>query len=134
MASSWDLEGSRSAPEQHPDLSASNSGLEILPADFELPETRASEEAELEWIPEPDAQPLDDDFLNAFGDPPSTLALEPLSLQEPEPAVGSVKLEQAQTCIDDGDIDSAMALLNELLKEGDEPLRQTARTLLAGIR
>jgi len=134
MASSWDLEGSRSAPEQHPDLSASSSGLEILPADFELPETRASEEAELEWIPEPDAQPLDDDFLNAFGDPPSTLALEPLSLQEPEPAVGSVKLEQAQTCIDDGDIDSAIALLNELLKEGDEPLRQTARTLLAGIR
>lgn len=134
MASSWDLEGSRSALEQHPDLSASNSGLEILPADFELPETGASEEAELEWIPEPDAQPLDDDFLNAFGDPPSTLALEPLSLQEPEPAVGSVKLEQAQTCIDDGDIDSAIALLNELLKEGDEPLKQTARTLLAGIR
>lgn len=134
MASSWDLEGSRSAPEQHPDLSASNSGLEILPADFELPETGASEEAELEWIPEPDAQPLDDDFLNTFGDPPSTLALEPLSLQEPEPAVGSVKLEQAQTCIDDGDIDSAIALLNELLKEGDEPLKQTVRTLLAGIR
>ena len=134
MASSWDLEDSRSAPEQHVDPSASNSGLEILPADFELPETVASEEAELEWIPEPDAQPLDDDFLNAFGDPPSTLALEPLSLQEPEPAVGSVKLEQAQTCIDDGDIDSAIALLNELLKEGDEPLKQTARTLLAGIR
>jgi len=134
MASSWDLESSRSALEQHPDPSASNSGLEVLPADFELPETVASEEAELEWIPEPDAQPLDDDFLNAFGDPPSTLALEPLSLQEPEPAVGSVKLEQAQTCIDDGDIDSAIALLNELLKEGDEPLKQTARTLLAGIR
>ncbi len=134
MASSWDLEDSRSAPEQHVDPSASNSGLEILPADFELPETVASEEAELEWIPEPDAQPLDDDFLNAFSDPPSTLALEPLTLQEPEPAVGSVKLEQAQTCIDDGDIDSAIALLNELLKEEDEPLRQTARTLLAGIR
>ncbi|HHS7809438.1 FimV/HubP family polar landmark protein [Pseudomonas putida] len=134
MASSWDLEDSRSTPEQPVERSASNSGLEILPADFELPETGASEEAELEWIPEPDAQPLDDDFLNAFGDPPSTLALEPLSLQEPEPAVGSVKLEQAQTCIDDGDIDSAIALLNELLKEGDEPLRQTARTLLAGIR
>ena len=134
MASSWDLEDSRSTPEQPVERSASNSGLEILPADFELPETGASEEAELEWIPEPDAQPLDDDFLNAFGDPPSTMALEPLSLQEPEPAVGSVKLEQAQTCIDDGDIDSAIALLNELLKEGDEPLRQTARTLLAGIR
>jgi len=55
---------------------------------------------------------------------------------EPEPsdAVNAGKLEQAQTCIDDGDIDSAIALLNELLKEADEPLRQTARTLLAGIR
>lgn len=134
MASSWDLEGSRSAVEQHPDLSASNSGLEILPADFELPETGASEEAELEWIPEPDAQPLDDDFLNEFGDPGESLALEPLELGGTEPEHGSEKLEQAQTCIDDGDIDSAIALLNELLKEGDEPLKQTARTLLAGIR
>ncbi|RBL72006.1 LPXTG cell wall anchor domain-containing protein [Pseudomonas sp. MWU13-2625] len=134
MASSWDLEDSRSAPEPPADLSASDSGLEVLPADFELPETVTGEEAELEWIPEPDAQPLDDDFLNAFGDPPSSLALEPLTLLEPEPAAGSGKLEQAQTCIDDGDIDSAIALLNELLKEGDEPLKQTARTLLAGIR
>lgn len=134
MASSWDLEDSRSAPEPPADLSASESGLEVLPADFELPETVTDEEAELEWIPEPDAQPLDDDFLNAFGEPPSSLALEPLTLLEPEPAAGSGKLEQAQTCIDDGDIDSAIALLNELLKEGDEPLKQTARTLLAGIR
>lgn len=134
MASSWDLEDSRSAPEPPADLSASDSGLEVLPADFELPETVTDEEAELEWIPEPDAQPLDDDFLNAFGEPPSSLALEPLTLLEPEPAAGSGKLEQAQTCIDDGDIDSAIALLNELLKEGDEPLKQTARTLLAGIR
>ncbi|WP_338801106.1 FimV/HubP family polar landmark protein [Pseudomonas sp. RSB 5.4] len=136
MASSWDLEDSHSAPEPPADLSASNSGLEVLPADFELPKTVASEETELEWIPEPDAQPLDDDFLNEFADPEQSLTLEPLNLQtdEPEPAAGSGKLEQAQTCIDDGDIDSAITLLNELLKEGDEPLKQTARTLLAGIR
>lgn len=94
-----------------------------------------SEETDLEWIPEPDAQPLDDDFLNEFGDPES-LTLEPLDFQlsEPEVEEGAGKLEQAQNCIDDGDIDSAIALLNELLKEGDEPLKQTARTLLAGIR
>ncbi|UVK89867.1 LPXTG cell wall anchor domain-containing protein [Pseudomonas sp. B21-051] len=134
MASSWDLEDSRSAPEQPVERSASNSDLEILPADFELPETGASEETELEWIPEPDAQPLDDDFLNEFGDPEQSLVLEPLELGGTEPEHGSEKLEQAQTCIDDGDIDSAIALLNELLKEGDEPLKQTARTLLAGIR
>ncbi|WP_226500474.1 FimV/HubP family polar landmark protein [Pseudomonas sp. MWU16-30322] len=136
MASSWDLEDSRAASAQPTDRSAADSGLEILPADFELPKTVASEETELEWIPEPDAQPLDDDFLNEFADPEQSLTLEPLKLQtdEPEPAAGSGKLEQAQTCIDDGDIDSAIALLNELLKEGDEPLKQTARTLLAGIR
>ncbi|MFJ2280396.1 FimV/HubP family polar landmark protein [Pseudomonas sp. NPDC087803] len=136
MASSWDLEDSRVASAQPAERSAADSGLEILPADFELPQTVASEETELEWIPEPDAQPLDDDFLNEFADPEQSLTLEPLNLQtdEPEPAFGSGKLEQAQTCIDDGDIDSAIALLNELLKEGDEPLKQTARTLLAGIR
>ncbi|MFJ2487466.1 FimV/HubP family polar landmark protein [Pseudomonas sp. NPDC087639] len=137
MDSSWDLEDSRAAPVQPPaEASALGSSLQVLPQDFELPETATSEEAELEWIPEPDAQPLDDDFLNEFSDPEPSLALEPLALQisEPEEAAGSGKLEQAQTCIDDGDIDSAIALLNELLKEGDEPLKQTARSLLAGIR
>lgn len=131
IESSWDLEDTRQAPSaKNSDLGA---GLEVLPQDFELPEPTSGEEAELEWIPEPDAQPLDDDFLNEFADPKPSIVLEPLDLQAPEPG-GSEKLEQAQTCIDDGDIDSAIALLNELLKEGDEPLKQTARTLLAGIR
>ncbi|MBT9266340.1 peptidoglycan-binding protein LysM [Pseudomonas sp. MG-9] len=135
MDSSWDLEDSRAATDKSSaDAAASGSGLEVMPADFELPETAENDEAELEWVPEPDAQPLDDDFLNQFGGPPPSLALEPLVLQEPELVTGSGKLEQAQTCIDDGDIDSAIALLNELLREGDEPLKQTARTLLAGIR
>lgn len=134
--SNWDLEDSRPALGQ----SATNdsrfaSSLEVLPQDFDLPETPASEDAELEWIPEPEAQPLDDDFLEAFSDPLPSLALEPLDLQMSAPdEAGAGKLEQAQTCIDDGDIDSAIALLNELLKDGDEPLKQTARTLLAGIR
>ena len=143
MASSWDLEETRpatTAPEQPP--STLGSDLQVLPQDFELPETLPddAETAELEWIVEPETQPLDEDFLNEFGDPGSSLSLEPLELHapelEPEPsdAANAGKLEQAQTCIDDGDIDSAIALLNELLKEADEPLRQTARTLLAGIR
>lgn len=137
MDSSWDLDDSRTAAIE-PSAPASSLGasLQVLPQDFELPQVAASEEAELEWIPEPDAQPLDDDFLNEFADPPSSLALEPLDLQLADPVdeAAAGKLEQAQTCIDDGDIDSAIALLNELLKEGDEPLKQTARTLLAGIR
>jgi FimV-like protein len=135
MDSSWDLEDSRPATaEPAADTSALGSGLQVLPQDFELPEP--SEEAELEWIPESEAGPLDEDFLNEFADAEPSLALQPLGLQEPELVhdANSGKLEQAQTCIDDGDIDSAIALLNELLKEGDEPLKQTARTLLAGIR
>ena len=141
MASSWDLEETRpatTAPEQPP--STLGSDLQVLPQDFELPETLAddAETAELEWIVEPETQPLDEDFLNEFGDPGTSLSLEPLELQAPEPepsdTANAGKLEQAQTCIDDGDIDSAIALLNELLKEADEPLKQTARTLLAGIR
>jgi FimV-like protein len=136
MDSSWDLEDSRSATaEPVADTSALGSGLQVLPQDFELPEA-ASEDAELEWIPESDAGPLDEDFLNEFADAEPSLALQPLDLQAPELLhdENSGKLEQAQTCIDDGDIDSAIALLTELLKEGDEPLKQTARTLLAGIR
>ena len=138
MDSNWDLNDSRSdraAPAiDDPALGTSLS----VDADFELPQAASAEEAELEWIPEPDAQPLDDDFLNEFGDPEPSLVLEPLDLQLPESidtdTEAAGKLEQAQTCIDDGDIDSAIALLNELLREGDEPLKQTARTLLAGIR
>ncbi|WP_166222533.1 FimV/HubP family polar landmark protein [Pseudomonas atagonensis] len=137
MDSSWDLEDNRSAAAEPPtEASAFGSSLQVLPQDFELPQTATSEDTELEWIPEPDAQPLDNDFLDEFAEPPPSLALEPLDLHAAEllEAQGSGKLEQAQTCIDDGDIDSAIALLNELLKEGDEPLKQTARTLLAGIR
>ncbi|WP_435035477.1 FimV/HubP family polar landmark protein [Pseudomonas neuropathica] len=136
MDSSWDLEDSRPATVEPPaDTSALGSGLQVLPQDFELPEA-ASEDAELEWIPESGSEPLDEDFLNEFADAEPSLGLQPLDLQTPEPVhdENSGKLEQAQTCIDDGDIDSAIALLNELLKEGDEPLKQTARTLLAGIR
>ncbi|MCX2541910.1 FimV/HubP family polar landmark protein [Pseudomonas sp. COW5] len=143
MDSSWDLEDSRPATDPLSSApSALGSSLQVLPQDFELPQTASDdvETTELEWIAEPEVQAIDEDFLNEFCDPGQSLALEPLDLQAPEPepdpteAANAGKLEQAQTCIDDGDLDSAIALLNELLKEGDEPLRQTARTLLAGIR
>ncbi|WP_339432662.1 FimV/HubP family polar landmark protein [Pseudomonas sp. EA_65y_Pfl2_P78] len=135
MDSSWDLEDTRSVPPQ-PSVneSALGSSLQVLPQDFELPETETAEEAELEWIPEPDAQPLDDDFLDEFGDLEPSLEPLDLHMSQPVEAASAGKLEQAQTCIDDGDIDSAIALLSDLLKDGDEPLKQTARTLLAGIR
>ncbi|WLG52346.1 FimV/HubP family polar landmark protein [Pseudomonas sp. FP1742] len=114
------------------------SNLHVLPDVFEIPDEPTLDEPELEWVAEPDSQSLDDSFLNEFSDPGQPLELEPLDaeLMDLEPAGPSSadKLEQAQTCIDDGDLDSAIELLNELLKEGDEPLKETARTLLAGIR
>ena len=135
MDSSWDLEDSR-PPSDKPELeeSAFGASLQVLPQGFELSEKPADDEAEaaeLEWLVEPDAQPLDDDFLNEFGDPGQSLDLP---APDPQDAANAGKLEQAQTCIDDGDLESAITLLNELLKEADEPLKQTARTLLAGIR
>jgi FimV-like protein len=112
------------------------SNLHVLPDVFEMPDEPTLDEPAFEWVAEPDAQPLDDDFLDGFADTGLSLELEPLSAEDPEPSESSNagKLEQAQTCIDDGDLDSAIELLNELLKDGDEPLRQTARSLLAGIR
>lgn len=147
MDSNWDL----ISPFESPSSSAKpsneskqvddpgfTSNLHVLPDVFEMPEEPTLDEPELEWIAEPDAQSLDETFLNEFSDPGQPLELEPLNaeLMDLEPAGPSSagKLEQAQTCIDDGDLDSAIELLNELLKEGDEPLKETARTLLAGIR
>ncbi|WP_095196542.1 FimV/HubP family polar landmark protein [Pseudomonas sp. Irchel 3A7] len=78
---------------------------------------------EIEWEIEPASRPLDDSFLD-----------ETVSQDRPAEPSNAGKLEQARTCIDDGDRDSAIELLDELLKEANEPLKQTARSLLAGIR
>ncbi len=140
MDASWDLvspfetaKSSNAPPKAAEPAFASN--LHVLPDVFEMPdETTLDEpESELEWVPEPDSQSLDDDFLDSFSDSGQSLELEPLNL-EPARPTSAGKLEQAQNCIDDGDLDSAIELLNQLLKEGDEPLKQTARSLLAGIR
>ncbi|QVW24822.1 peptidoglycan-binding protein LysM [Pseudomonas hormoni] len=134
MDSSWDLVSpfdSTKPTDKPPEVvePAFTSNLHVMPDVFEMPE----EEPELEWVAEPDSQSLDDDFLDEFKDADPSFELEALSLEPAEPD-NAGKLEQAQNCIDDGDLDSAIELLNELLKDGDEPLKQTARTLLAGIR
>ena len=136
MESSWDLISpfdSTKPTDKPPEVvePAFTSNLHVMPDVFEMPEETTLGEPELEWVAEPEAQALDDDFLDEFKD--SSFELETLSL-EPSVPDNAGKLEQAQTCIDDGDLDSAIELLNELLKDGDEPLKQTARTLLAGIR
>lgn len=137
MDSTWDLIGpADDTKPQKPEESAFASSLQVLPVEFEMPEEPALGEPELEWIADADTPELDDDFLNEFADESQSIELEPLEPLEPDPAVArnADMLEKAQTCIDDGDLDSAIELLNRLLKEADEPLRQTARTLLAGIR
>ncbi|WP_413794546.1 MULTISPECIES: FimV/HubP family polar landmark protein [unclassified Pseudomonas] len=101
------------------------------------------DEPELQWEAPLETESLDDAFLDGFADEEQALELEPLVLEpvapdtqslEPQAPEHAVKLEQAQTCIDDGDLKTAVTLLEELLEEGDEPLKQTARVLLAGIR
>jgi len=143
MDSNWDLVSpfedsplSAAKPSSQPpvpDEPAFTSNLHVMPHVFEMPDEPAlgEPESEQEWDAETGSQSLDDDFLDAFNEPGQALELEPLA----HPLTDNAgKLEQAQTCIDDGDLDSAIELLNQLLKDGDEPLKQTARSLLAGIR
>lgn len=101
------------------------------------------DEPDLQWEAPLETESLDDAFLDGFADEEQSLELEPLTLEpvsldamslEPQAPEHSLKLEQAQNCIDDGDLKTAVSLLEELLEEGDEPLKQTARVLLAGIR
>jgi FimV-like protein len=140
MDSSWDLispfentsSATKASNEPTPIEPSFTSNLHVLPDVFEMPDASTLDEPELEWLDEPDSPSLDDSFLNEFTDPGELQAFEPLSLAPAEPS-NAGKLEQAQSCIDDGDLDGAIELLNELLKEGNEPLKQTARNLLAGL-
>ncbi|WP_338525767.1 FimV/HubP family polar landmark protein [Pseudomonas batumici] len=137
------------APEPEPIFTHS---FNELPEVFEMPDEQfLSDFAELEPEPEPaparevelslpedgDSLDLDDEFLDGFMSDSEPLEIEPLEVDfdslEREHASAS-KLDQAQTYINVGDLDHASQLLHELLREGDEPLKQTARTLLASIR
>jgi FimV-like protein len=86
---------------------------------------------------EPDATPdtivqsnsdsLDDAFLDGFMDDESEFDL--LDLEE-EPLS---KINQAQVLIDEGNLDDARALLQEVIDDSEDGPQQTARDLLAGI-
>ena len=140
METSWDLaDGQRTAAGKSAVPPAVEASEELTLSGFEEPE--------LQWEAPLETESLDDAFLAGFADEEQSLELEPLSLEpasepmsldslslEPQATEQSDKLEQAQNCIDDGDLKKAVTLLEELLQEGDEPLKQTARVLLAGIR
>ncbi|WP_445571485.1 FimV/HubP family polar landmark protein [Pseudomonas sp. E102] len=138
LENSWDLaDDQRASPEPPKPPAAAADTLTLSGFD----------ETDLQWGAPLETESLDDDFLDGFADEEQALELEPapvepefesLSLEpvsfEPHTSEHSEKLEEAQNCIDEGDLKSAITLLEELLQEGDEPLRETARVLLAGIR
>ncbi|MBV4494265.1 peptidoglycan-binding protein LysM [Pseudomonas sp. SWRI12] len=137
METSWDLADDQDAStENTPVAPLANDPAEGL-------SLSGFDEPELQWEAPLETESLDDAFLDGFADEEQALEFEPLALEpvsldtlslEPQPPEHSAKLEQAQNCIDDGDLKTAVTLLEELLEEGDEPLKETARVLLAGIR
>ena len=131
------------APEAEPDLDTSfSSDLTQLPEVFEMPEEQfLSDFAEEETPPEMDVQfepgpaaivqsnsdLLDDAFLDSFMIEEGGFDL--LSLDE-EPLS---KINEAQVLIDEGNVDEARRLLQEVIDGADDGPQQTARDLLAGL-
>ncbi|MDY7561133.1 FimV/HubP family polar landmark protein [Pseudomonas sp. 10B1] len=106
-----------------------SSNLTEFPEVLEIPnELFLSDFAE----PEPNIQSnndsLDDDFLDGFINDSKEFDLLDLANDEP-----LSKLNQAQVLIDDGELDDARALLQEVIKGGDEEHQRTAQNLLARI-
>jgi FimV-like protein len=109
------------------DLSFS-SNLSELPEVFEIQDDQfLSDFSEPEQVLQSNNDTLDDDFLNGFMDDSSEFDL--LDLDEAPLS----KINQAQVLIDDGDIDAARELLQQVMEEADEDHQQMARELLSGI-
>lgn len=131
------------APEVEPELDTSfSSDLTQLPEVFEMPEEQfLSDFAEEKTPPEMDVQfepgpaavvqsnndLLDDAFLDSFMIEEGGFDL--LSLDE-EPLS---KINEAQVLIDEGNVDEARRLLQEVIDGSDDGPQQTARDLLAGL-
>ncbi len=119
-----------------------SSNLTQLPEVFEMPEEQflsdfAEEQTppqmEVQFEPEPesvaqsDSDLLDDAFLDSFMADDTEFDL--MDLDEAPLS----KINQAQVLIDEGNLDEARRLLQEVIDESDEAHRQTARDLLAGL-
>lgn len=146
MDADWDLVSpfdpapARKTGEALPDAQAPvdpefASNLKEFPDVFEMPDEQfLSDFAEEEPAAEDDG--LDDAFLDSFvagADLPELDALT-VDFDAPDDALeASGKLEQAQTCIEQGDLRSAADLLHEILLDGDEDDQQAARQLLSKI-
>ncbi len=105
-----------------------SSNLTELPGVEEIPDDRfLSDFPEEEGIIESNSDALDDTFLDGFMDESGEFDL--LDLEE----VPLSKVNQAQVLIDEGDIEGARELLQQVIDESDEEHQQTARDLLAGL-
>ncbi|WPX53714.1 MULTISPECIES: FimV/HubP family polar landmark protein [unclassified Pseudomonas] len=122
------------APQAEPEFA---SNLTELPEVFEIPdELFLSDFAEPEPEPEPELEPniqsnndaLDDGFLDGFMN--DSTEFDVLDLADDEPLS---KINHAQLLIDEGELDEARALLQEVIKEGDVEHQRKAQDLLAGI-
>ncbi len=73
------------------------------------------------------ADGLSDDFLDSFMNDDADFDL--LDLEEPPLS----QINQAQVLIEDGDLESAREILQQIIDESDEEHRRMARELLANI-
>ncbi|WP_296261510.1 MULTISPECIES: FimV/HubP family polar landmark protein [unclassified Pseudomonas] len=118
------------------------SDLTQLPEVFEMPEEQflsdfaedeETPEIEVQFEPEPQSVAqtssdlMDDAFLDSFMTDDAQFDLMDL---EEEPLS---KINEAQVLIDEGHIDDARRLLQEVIDESDDGPQQTARDLLAGL-
>lgn len=115
-----------------------NSNLQELPELFEL---TLDPDVLSPFGDTPEAKPFEDDqlseaFFDAFGDTDAPRETPPVE-RNLDHLAGSrehlTKLNQALAYIEQGDLGSACAILNEVIIEGDDQERQEARELLAKI-
>ena len=132
------------APDAEPALDPEfASNLTELPEVFEMPEEQflsdfaedeTAPEMALQVEPEPlsvaqsDSDLLDDAFLDSFMTDDTEFDL--MDIEEEAPLS---KINEAQVLIDEGNIDEARRLLEEVIAESDDGPQQTARDLLAGL-
>ncbi|MFJ5295394.1 FimV/HubP family polar landmark protein [Pseudomonas sp. NPDC088368] len=134
------------APDAEPELDPLfASDLKQLPEVFEMPEEQflsdfAEEdgspdmelhfetESEPESVAQSNSDLMDDAFLDSFMTDDTEFDL--MDIEEEAPLS---KINEAQVLIDEGSIDEARRLLEEVIAESDDGPQQTARDLLAGL-
>lgn len=106
------------------DFAEEEAAPEDLELTFELPD---EPEIHIESLAQSESDQLDDAFLDSFMSDDADFDL--MDLDEAPLS----KINQAQVLIDDGNIEEARRLLQEVIDEAEDGPQQTARDLLAGL-